>query len=262
MNDTNLLYRTTMIVNDGMGYSELCGFVTKGTEEHFDGVWNVGGIFHDVIEHWFENSEYFETDDLSQAGECVAMGIRTWFADYSGLINDYAFFNRQNGIEWNSFSVMLGQVQESEEHEYSIYPNDFNYKTHPEIENELHYLGYSENYDKIYNLSKELHTKIDTAFSYGWNLAEYLFSDADLQAYDNFFENVKLFLSHSGIDDFNLYDCPDFMSNMEWTFEVGKNGINSIITLNGDVFTISDKTSEEEIQKIVMEMGFVHEFEF
>ena len=190
--------------NSGQSESGFNGFENVKTAGYFEAGWNMNLLFHDIFEHWFEDSKYFKTSQLSQAGECVAMGIRSYFLDYSCLVNKFASFNKFHGPEWNSWSTCISQVQETRNGDNDKYPNDFKYSYLPEWEPENINKGYVDSYGGE-NLPKKLKKQIETAFSYGYWLGQKMF-DGKLDMIYNFCTNLNIFLKELELDNLSMDD--------------------------------------------------------
>ncbi len=225
------------------GDSDMNGFENVATAGFFEPGWNMNLLFHDIFEHWFENSKYFKTDSLSQAGECVALGIRTYFDSdcYNNLVQRFAMYNEHNGVEWNTWNVIIGQISENlpdskdeDGNDYAEnanqYPNDFNYTTLKGWNGENDFEGYVDSYNKYdAKIPDSLKEEIEKAVSYGFWLGEHLFSDK-LNMIDNFCSNLKDFLDKTGIEKLDMYEDPTDLYDLAWkmlTVKVGKDNITA-----------------------------------
>ena len=198
---------------DNVGQDEFKGFDNVKTSGYFEPGWSMDLLFHDIFEHWFEDTKYFRTQELSQAGECVAMGIRSYFADVSGLIHSYAGYNRYRGIEWNSWSTVISQCGENLDPDaYIKYPNDFNYDYLQGWNGENMYEDYVNAYNEYYKgkFSLKLKNEIEKAVSYGYWLGEKLF-EGKIQMIDTFCRNLQIFLRELNILDLGMYDSSHYL---------------------------------------------------
>lgn len=188
-------YKVDLILNNHE-YDDFKGYVPLKCNNYFEGSLHINTFSHDLFEHFFEFSKYFRTKELSEAGECVAMGVRTYLDYHSSIVQNFMGFNKYKGIEWNSWNTCIGQISESLEYpdKYTI---DFDYKTLPFYKKNNIFKGYCESYRS--SLSEKLNTQIEEAFSYGYWLGEYLFKDRLNMIYD-FLELLKDYLSYLDVD--------------------------------------------------------------
>lgn len=189
--------------------TDSAGFKNPDLDDRlFDPGWGMPLLFHDTFEHWFEYSDLFRTKQLSQAGECAALGVRQYFFENTSLVEDYAAYNQIRGVEWNSWTTILGQMSESkEEGSSALYPNDFKYVHHKDWEPENTFKNYADSYDKegwYKNLGPRLKRAAETAFSYGYWLGEQMFGDS-LMTIGAFCRNLKLFLDVTGISNYETF---------------------------------------------------------
>ena len=228
------------ILNDSK--NEFNGFSNVETKDYFEAGWNIELLWHDCFEHFFENSKYFKTTELSQAGECVAMGLRLWWNDYTSCISEFSFSNRC--IYKNNFEICLGQVKESEDEDYPQYSNNFNYKHLTAWNKKNIFEGYAKKYDEYYNIEK-YYKNIETAMSYGYWLGEHLFLNKEKEVF-NYMSNLKEFLKQAEFPN-GMYDTMIYLPyNSTFNISVHKNKIVSklndiTITNNSDIHKIMNK---------------------
>lgn len=210
--------------------SHMCGFAVNDT---FEPGYGINLLFHDIFEHFFEETEIFSTEELSQAGECVAMGIREYFSRNSSLVERYAGYNQYQGIEWNSWMTILGQIGENlDEDGWTPYPNDFNYKHLPEWKKENDFEDMVDTYNKYdQDFSDELKNDIETAYSYGYWLGEHLFEDRIYQI-DDFCKNLVQFLEHFELDNTKDMHDPHHLVGAKLEVTVGEK-IEAMFSLYG-----------------------------
>lgn len=235
----NPIYTVEFKVDTQGIHKEVRGFENVKTAGFFEPGWTMPLLWHDIFEHWHEETKYFKTAQLSQAGECVAMGIRQFIYENSNLIDRYSSYNKYHGVECNNWNVCIGQCVENlpdstdeDGNPYAEnaneYPNDFNYTTLPDWDKTNQFEGYAKRYAKEYyadKLTDELANEIELAYSYGYWLGEKLFSDKLNMIY-SFCENLKLFLDKTGIGATDYYSAPDFPIDGEMlTVKVGKKNI-------------------------------------
>lgn len=209
----NRLYLAEFKVDNYGHNTEFTGFENLKTAGYFEAGWSMDVLFHDIFEHFFEDSKYFRTEQLSQAGECVAMGIRTFFYENSGLVQSYVFYNKYNGVEWNSWNTIIGQVGENlNEDNFNQYPNDFNFEHLPqwqyEEEEDNFFEGMVEAYDNYYNIvdnHPQLAKDIERAVNYGYWLGEHLFKDM-LYMIDNFCANLEKLIKLLDMEGKDIYE--------------------------------------------------------
>lgn len=234
------------VLEDDNGYK---GFGIEQGIGYFEPGWDTGLMFHDIFEHWFENTNYFSTNELSQAGECVALGIRSYLDDHSGLISSFASYNKYQGNEWNTWNTIIGQVAENlDKDAYIQYPNDFNYTTLSNYKPENLYEGYVAAYCKeYYKLSKKLSKQIEMAVSYGYWLGEQVHSKRLNEIY-HFMTNLKLVWSILELNTLDMYDDSYLVPyGSTLTVEVG-NKITARLHTPEFNFTWSNETTEEYIE--------------
>lgn len=180
---------TVSFVAEWGDYSDFQGFAVNDV---FEPGFDMALLFHDIFEHWFEHSEFFSTDQLSQAGEVVAMGIREYLNDTSGLVYQFACYNKYQGVEWNTWTTILGQIRETAE-DYSPYPNDFDFQYLDQWDGEIWIDDMIPYYDDAFEEDyPELVPLIYRAFNYGYWLGEFMFSDR-LQLMYEFCLNLRDF---------------------------------------------------------------------
>lgn len=199
------------------------GFEVVKTAGWFEPSWDINLLFHDIIEHFFEQSKYFYTSEFSQAGECVAMGIRTYLNDYSSLVTDFAGYNKYRGVEWNSWTTCISQIRESINGE-SEYSNNFNYTHLKSWDKKNIFKGVAKYYDEYYKV-EEFYEKIELAFSYGYYLGEKLFNNK-IDIIYRFFRNLREFLSEIEILNLTHYDTSIYLlENTKFIVNVTSNNI-------------------------------------
>lgn len=217
------------IINSRNGHeSGLTGFVPASVADRFDPSWGIPMLFHDTFEHFFENSKWFATRELSWAGECVAMGFRFYHLNHCGLPYTY-FPPGMFGAEHQVFYSMISGVKNSLE-EYEDYAVDFMYKRLPEWNGVNEYKGVAKMYqDKYVRLKPELYEKIETAISYGYWLAERMFSGMNT-VISAFCYNMDAFLKATdmggggrGFDPYETIDQP--VDGMTLTIKVERSNI-------------------------------------
>lgn len=183
-------YRLRFVM-DYNAASGLDGFVLDKHLGTFDGGMDMGLFFHDIFEHFFEFTNLYHTSKESQAGECVAMGIRAFFLENSNLVQDFASTNKYRGDYWNILAVMSSQVRETQEEveqhladgdEYlPRFPNDFDFRSVDlEIEDMFWILEFEDGYRDLKQFGEkhpELFEDIKKAFNYGFALGRFLFED-------------------------------------------------------------------------------------
>jgi hypothetical protein len=224
--------------------NEFNGFEAIKTADYFEPSWDINLLYHDIIEHFFEWSKYFSTPQLSQAGECVAMGIRSYLSDYSCLTTEFADYNKYKGIDWNSWTTCLSQISEAKE-ENSQYPNDFNYQYLKSWNRKNIFKGYAEKYDEFYEV-KEFYKQVELAFSYGYWLGEKLFSSR-IEIIYRFFTHLRQFLQELELDSLNMYDTAyNLNEGSRFKVEVKSNNIvgnfdGVLITSNIDGYKSANK---------------------
>lgn len=215
---------------------DLTGFEEVKTAGMFDPGWGINLLFHDIFEHFFEFSKVFSTKELSQSGECVALGIRAYFDSCSGLVNRYAAYNKYHGIEWNSWSTILGQVHETKVEEDQKYPNDFNFTHLKKWKKTNDFKGMCETYNEYYDV-KEFYNNIETAFSYGYWLGEHLFKDR-IWLIEDFCENLKQFLIATDLENRDPYEMyPLDIDQLSFNVKVGS---KEIVGRFGNGVVVSD----------------------
>lgn len=259
------LYTCNFTVDNFGRNKEFTGFESDLTSGYFEAGWSPALLWHDIFEHWFESSSYFSTKELSQAGECVAMGIRQWFYDYTNLVQKYAAYNLFRGVEWNSAQTILSQIveahEEIEEYGHSEYGLDFDYVTLPEYEPQDQFKGFINPYmtDYIdYDLPSGIIDKIEGALDYGYWLAEFLYSDM-IHIIDKFMSNLVQFLTFTGIyDEHRDYyeSCPFPIDGRKLVVQVRK---NEVIAKFGSLYITSNQ-QPETIDKVSRQ--FLNEFEY
>ena len=210
------------------------GFCNVLTEGCFEPGWSINLLFHDIFEHFFEFSKYYSTETLSQAGECVAMGIRQWFYEHTGLVQNYASYNKYQGVEWNSFETCLGQINDAVFYENDTYSLDFNFKHLKKWNRENTFEGRCSDY-KHYKIEKYFE-KVELAMSYGYWLAEYLFDDLTWEI-NNFCSNLMIFLKACEFPT-DMLDTFDIDNLRSFKVKVSKKGI--VGRFNNGVY-VSDK---------------------
>lgn len=186
------------LILDNDNCSEFKGYVLAEGLGKFEGSLDLGTFSHDLFEHWFENTKFFKTKELSHAGECVAMGIRSYLDDKSGIVKDYMNYNIFRGVEWNSWSTCISQIAEAvdikKQESEDVYSLDFDYTYLKGWEPVNNFEGYCNSYNQYYCDLGGLEDKIEIAFSYGYWLGEKIFKDK-IDVIDSFLENLKDFLS-------------------------------------------------------------------
>lgn len=263
-------YNVTFRVDCYGKNTEFRGFENIKTAGYFEPSWDIALLWHDIFEHWFEDSEYFRTKELSQAGECVALGIREYFySTYSGLIERFAGYNKIQGCEWNSWKTIIGQVGENlpnskdeDGNDYAEnanqYPNDFNYEHLPQWKKENNFKGLVEAYkEKYYNIPEDLANDIETAYSYGYWLGEQMFSDK-IGLIRDFMTNLKYFLEKLNIAQTDIYEAPDYPIH-ERLLTVQVRQDNIVAEFCG--CKITAKQSEETVNKVIKQFLNVFEME-
>ena len=214
---------------------ELTGFEEVKTAGMFDPGWGINLLFHDIFEHREFCKEY-STKELSQAGECVAMGIRTYLYSCSGLVHHYAGYNKYQGIEWNTWNTILLQVAETKREEDGKYPNNFNYTHLKQWKKTNEFQGMCEAYNENYHV-EELYEDIETAVSYGYWLGEHLFKDR-IHLIGDFCENLKQFLIHTDMESRDPYDThPLDIDQLSFNVKVGS---KEIVGRFGNGIVVSD----------------------
>lgn len=222
-------------VMDNNAYSGLDGFVLDKHLGKFDGGMNINLFFHDIFEHFFEFTALFKTSQESQAGECVAMGIRAFFLETSNLVEDFASSNKNRGHYWNILAVMSGHVREtqSEVEEYSTdedehvpqFPNDFNFKgVDLEIEDMFWILECEEGYKDLEQFGEkhpELVKGIKKAFNYGFALGKFLFEDR-IKLINAWCEKLAAFIEI--MQDRGIWE-PEYLGHATFDVEVGEKKI-------------------------------------
>jgi hypothetical protein len=202
MLNTNI-YNLTFVIDES-GNQDFTGFSEIKTREYFEPGWDFALLWHDMFEHWFEYTDYFSTSELSNAGECVAMGIRDWFDNSTGLVSNFGAFNKYRGCEWNSWVTCLSQIQESSE-DYSCYSNNFKYTTFEGYNKKNNdFEGMFKAYNE-YKLSKKYEKKIEKAFTYGNHLANKIFKGR-VNEIEDFCNNLKHFLDSLEITKTDTYE--------------------------------------------------------
>ncbi len=233
------------LLNDPNGLYEFKGFVNTVAEGEFEAGFNIGTLYHDMFEHWFENSKYYSTSSLSQCGEAVAMGVRAWLEDEGSVPTEYGVYNRYQGIWWNSKSTILSQVYETEEEveEYgeAKYPNDFDFKHldswDGEISEHIRYQWecvHTENY--YVEIEEKYLEDILKAMSYGYYLGELLFEDS-LEMIEDFLNNLKQWLSTLELQEEHWETCHKLPNYGRYKFKFSKEKIS----FSGEDIEITDK---------------------
>jgi len=246
-------------VNNNNLHTELLGFENIKTAGYFEPGWNMNLLFHDIFEHFFEDSKYFKTSQLSQAGECVALGIREYFVNNSSLVDRFAAFNKYRGNEWNTWNTILGQISDTLEGN-TQYPNDFNY-SHLDIwQKENNFEGVASYYNDLFKVPDHLLDEAETAFSYGYFLGEYLFSDM-LYIINDFCENLNLFLDKLCFNNQEMYDLFEMdIDNELLNVKIYKNNI--VANFGGII--ISSKQDQRTVLKAIkqFENKFNYQYEY
>ena len=188
-------YKTSLIL-DTSGYSESVGYVNEVALGRFDAGLDMGLFAHDMFEHWFEETKFFRTKELSYAGECVAMGIRSYLDDHSDIVRKFMSYNTYYGVEWNSWHTCLGMITDHVKGYSDSYALDFNYLTLKGYKPHNLFEGYCGNYES--KLSPELNTQIEETVTYGYWLGEQVFKDRLQQVYD-FLSLFKIDIKRMGL---------------------------------------------------------------
>lgn len=216
--------------------SGLDGFVLDKHLGTFDGGMNINLFFHDIFEHFFEFSDLYHTGQETQAGECVAMGIRTYFLESSDLVQKFASTNKYRGHYWNILAVMSGQVRDTqaevERHaaegdEYPPqFPNDFHFKgIDLPIEDMFWILEGEDGYKDLEQFGEkypELFEGIKKAFNYGFALGKYLFEDR-LELIDAWCQKLDKFIKK--MEDMEMWE-PQYLTYATFDVEVGERRIS------------------------------------
>lgn len=197
---------TIRLVTDNNKWADFKGFVPEVALGKFDGGYGINTMAHDLFEHWFEDTRYFRTRELSQAGECVALGIRQYLYENSNIVDRFMGFNRYQGVEWNSWNTICGQVNSVEDGD-DTFLNDFNYKCLSTWDGKNRFEGGVSSY---YKRTTGYDKDIEKAFSYGYWLGGHVFDDLSL-VYD-FLEKLSKFLRATHLEDTEMYEeyFPDF----------------------------------------------------
>lgn len=239
--------------------SEFTGFENIKTKGFFEPGWSMELLFHDIFEHWFEDSIFFKTKELSQAGECVAMGIRHYFFEYiEHTATSYIAFNKREGWEWNSWNICLGQICDNLYNDDTCikYPNDFNYTHLPEWDGENLFEGCAKNSYVGCDLMKSYYAKVETAYSYGYWLGAHMFDDI-LHLIPTFCDNLALFLKTTGLSATDEHSGPEFpIHNRILTVDVRK---DNIVAKFCDVY-ITAKQEEATVHRSVNQ--FLNQFQY
>ena len=185
---------TVRLVTDDSEWASSRGFVNENCLGKFDAIWNINGFAHDLFEHWFEGTRYFKTRELSQAGECVACGIRQYLDDNSSIVERFMGYNMFHGVEWNSWNSIVGQVKEVLDGN-DTFPNDFNYKHLSKWNGKNEFKGYCKEQCKY--SAKGFDEQIERAFSYGYWLGGHVFTNLDLV--EDFLGKLNRFLTKTGM---------------------------------------------------------------
>jgi hypothetical protein len=154
-------------------------------------------LFHDIFEHAFEESKYFSTKGkLTSNGESMAMGVRKWFYENTRLIEKYAGYNKNMGVDRNTSSILDSLVftfmEDKEKGYYPKYP----------IVKKFKGLDLPKNDYKLalYDYGKEKYLKrMNKAYKYGISLADHLYEGME-EVLSSFMDNLILFMEKSGIN--------------------------------------------------------------
>ena len=195
-------YYKVTLVNKNDSYEDFPGYRLLGCEG-FDGGFNINLFSHDLFEHWFEFTPYFKTKELSHAGECVAMGIRTYLYNKTGIVEKFMGFNKYNGVEWNSVKTITGQMSDDLKEEYPRFSLDFKYKRLSTYKPVNMFEGLIRSYEEGSILKYA--TRIEKAMSYGYWLGEHLFDGREREIYD-FLERLNYVLKDEMIKYYDTFE--------------------------------------------------------
>lgn len=242
---------------------DMVGFGIEQGLGYFEPGWGTELMFHDIFEHWFEDTKFFKTAELSQAGECVALGIRSYLDNHTGLVSAFAGYNKFHGCEWNTWNTLIDQVGENLDPETTNqYPNDFNYTTLPSYKPENLFEGYVESYNKYYKIPKKLAKKVELAVSYGYWLGEQVHKGREMDIRD-FMNNLKIVWEYLELDSKDLYEQSSMIPlGSTLTVNVGSKIVARLRTPEFNL-TWSNETSEDYlIRKLEKINEIVYAFEY
>lgn len=217
-------------------------------------------LYHDVMEHSYENSKYFRTEELSIEGEAVAMGIRVYLETYYGFLRSLKYLSYYNIYEesWNNVLRLLTSreegINEGGEYydiaEYFEHHKEFSFKEFREFGNEYKPIlngGFREEYWN--NLTNRQKHSLMKAFAYGQWLGEYLYEDLNYHSIVQFFENYEFFLKCMEVPKDNLYEEITVLSHWDQsTIEVKIFENDLRFYVDGEVL-ITSKTSKALIER-------------
>lgn len=250
MKNKNYQVRFVMDYNADSG---LDGFVLDKHLGRFDGGMEMGLFFHDIFEHFFEFTNLYHTSQESQAGECVAMGIRAFFLENTYLVPDYASTNAVMGHYWNILGVMSSQVidtqreieesADGEEYEPQ-FPNDFSFKKlNLEIYDKFYILENVEGYEELKEWGEtypELFEGIKNAFNYGFALGKHMFEDR-LELIDAWCAKLAAFINR--MKDTEIWE-PEYLKYATFDVRVGQRSITGKFWDGEKTHTIFQNTKD------------------
>lgn len=209
------IYQVKFVMDNGR-YTDLPGFVLDKHHGKFDGGMDIGLFWHDILEHWFEDTRFFKQESETQCGEVVAMGIRQYL--YENTDCRYMSTNTYYGVYWNTASVLSGQIKETKEQEREYgnaqFPNIFDFEGMASLKKEAQNLtkfqdNILEKYHKMFTDIQEFVPSVTLAYNYGYALGRYIFTPALLYSVGQFMDNLKSLISE--LEDLWMWE-PEYLN--------------------------------------------------
>lgn len=203
--------------------SGLTGYVQPELKEVFQPFDRFSGIVHDLFEHWFEGTEFFDSQEITLAGEYIAMGCREFLIVNSNWFYGFWYYKNLNvnGLAYLEnflFDNYEHSVHHPEDRKGDYYPNfpiqpiKLKYFTGVKP-NEISF--FSKRFDLLIpeSYKKKVNKKLHRYYAYGFQLADFMFGNRlrDLEDLVTRFEKLYAYILEKNL----RFDSIEFVNDTE-----------------------------------------------
>lgn len=203
--------------------SGLTGYVQPELKEIFQPFDRFSGIVHDLFEHWFEGTDFFNAEKITLAGEYVAMGCREYLITNSNWFYGFWYYKNPNvnGLAYLEnflYDNYEQSVLKADERSFDYYPC---FPEHP-VKLKL-FTGvkpgeismFSRRFDLLIpeSYKKKMNKKLNRYYQYGYQLADFMFNKRmkDLEDLIVKFETFYQFILSKGL----RFDTIEFVNDTQ-----------------------------------------------
>lgn len=213
-----------------------------------EGAFDTTVIYHDIFEHWFEESNLFRTSRLAINGEAVAMGIRHSLETNWGLCTQYGAYNLIRGWMWNSVATLKGLLHKSKNLEGALYHVDPNPYRNPMVSIEDYMMEEAVCILKLKDYPKESEI-LAKDYAFGWAWADEVYGWEQQSAVSRFMENMKLLNEVLDIGSDPYEENVWGLSDMEVKVNLHRSDIRATIkTTYNTIGYVSSNMSEAQVR--------------